>query len=244
MFWVKLPTWFKILAWILTIILSLVLFRTDWWFFRWVGWIIVAFACFWSKISKWWKIAWCIAYAIWIVVLISEIFSERSYLEDYTERVNKEEKNRVDILNRYTERDDNMSCIITLEKDIITYAKKMLNTDCINNTTCNDADLWNSLSDQLSDAFDEKNRIWKKSQTAISKQNQVKFEKELWLLDLLWMDNSKELRDSLNSYSSSISSKKSSINSKIDQIDTLEADCDYSPVITCTHVKNKLEKEY
>lgn len=244
MLWVKLPTWFRIVAWIFTVILSLVLFRTGWWFFRWVGWIIVALSCFWTKMLKWWEIAGCVACAIWIVVLISELFSEYSYLEDYTIRVKKEERNRVDILNKYTERDENMSRIIELEKDIITYAKKMLNTDCVNKTTCNDADIWNSLWNQLDEAFDEKDRIWEKSQTAISKQNQVKMEKKLWLLDLLWMDNSTELSDSLNSYSSFISSKKSSINSKIDQIDTLEADCDYSPVITCTHVRNILEKEY
>ena len=100
--------------------------------------------------------------------------------------MNQEVKNRKDILDKYTERDNNMSRIITLENDIIVYAKKMLNTDCAKaTTTCYDANLWNSLSDQLSDAFDEKDRIWRQSKTAISKQNQIKMDSNLWLLDLL-----------------------------------------------------------
>lgn len=242
---VKLPTWFRILVWILTLALSLALFRTPWWFFRWIGGLIVAFSCFWAKILTGWKIAWCCCCIIWIGMLIFEFFNEREALEDYAVKVNQEEKNRQDILSKYTERDNNMSRIITLEKDIVWYAKQMQNTDCAYNETCNDAYLWNSLSDKLDNAFDEKDRIWSKSKAAISKEKQVKLEKDVWLLKLLWMDNSSELGGSLASYSSSISSTKSSINSKIEQITTLEADCDYPPILKCnTLLRNDLEKEY
>ncbi len=242
---VKLPTWFRILVWILTIPLTLLFFGTVWWPIRWIGWFIVVLACFWTKLLKWWKIAWCCCCIIWIWVLISEFFSEREALENYAMRVNQEEKNRQDILSKYTERDDNMSRIITLEKNIVNYAKQMQNTDCAYNNTCRDYYLWTSLANQLDDAFDEKDRIWSKSKTAISKEKHVKLEKSVWLLKLLWMDNSSEIWSSLASYSSSISSKKSSINSKIEQINELEADCDYPPIIECNKlITNTLEKEY
>ena len=242
--WVKFPLWLRILVWILSLALILILYKANWWFIRCAGLILTALACFWVNLWDGRKKAWCWLSAIWIAILVFEFYTEYNALQDYTLQVNQEAKNRQDILNKYTERDNNMSRIITLENNIIGYAKRMLNTDCATNQTCYDADLWNSLSNQLSDAFDEKDRVWNQSKTAISKQNQIKLGKKLRLLDFLWMDNSTELGDSLASYSSSIETKKSSINTKIEQIDKLEADCNYPPVITCTKlITNSLEKE-
>lgn len=243
-FGAKFPLWLRIIIWLLSIVLWVYLLIVPSWIFSWIASIILGLSCLWVEMSKWLKVVCSCFTVIWIILLFVDFYEQYNTLQDFTSKVSVEAKNREDILNKYTERDNNMSRIITLEKDIVSYVKKMLNTDCVNNDRCDDADLWNSLSNQLDNAFDEKEDVWNRSRTAISRQNQVKLEKSLWLLDMFWMNNSKELNESLNKYSESISKKKDSINWKISQINDLEADCNYLPILKCKNLKIDLEKEY
>jgi hypothetical protein len=177
-------------------------------------------------------------------VLIAEYNDEKSLLKDYTTKVNAESENRANILSKYQERDTNLARIITLEKEINNIADKMAQTDCANQDTCRQVDLWNSLYDKLDNARDEKESLMSKSKTAISKQNKINKPDELWLLDMLGFNNSEELSNKLASYSVQINDKFISINSKIDQIEALEKDCNHPPVITCTSFTEiDLEKE-
>ena len=244
-FGVKLPLWLRIIVWLLSIVLWVYLILIPRWVISWMAAITLGLTCLWATtIWNGGKIILSFLTVIWIILLFVEFYNQYNTLQDFTSKVSVEAKNRKDILNKYTERDNNMSRIILLEKDIISYVKKMLNTDCVNNDKCDDANQWNSLSNQLDNAFEEKDDVRNKSRVAISSENQVELGKSLWLLDLFWMNNSKELSESLNKYSDSISKKKESINSKINQIEDLEADCNYPPIMKCTRLKIDLEKEH